>query len=484
MYRTVASSAMEDYPYRTTRLIRVQIMPSHNGDNSVCPKKENDSCPAGQFHAPCDPPDDNKYQCRPCTDSTFQPNENWKNDRCRLKRRCNKPHMKYADMGDTKRDASCMCDDGYHFPNEDQRACVPNVECQKGTAPGLYGDCEPCLSKGMFSDTIGRAKKCKPITNCEKQNRCTLVPSNGEQDNVCGPEVKNLSTCEELHPPSRSSTDILQYAIIGGIIFILLLVVTLLLFFICRRKSLRRHNNLRALTESEMEQLRQRVIKESEKEQVFCRKVLTTSFSFIEERIDRQIWTLAQELFRTHPKPGHFEHIVEKYKDSQAKYTVNGYLQDWKQWKGDNKDTVAELFRGLRQVKRDDIANEICMCLRSDVNYNVDGDFQTGYQRQSLKDDCVYIFFPCFYQANEKSPPVPMGGVVVVENDNGEAGTKLLAIATDDLEDGADDGAGDKPPGTFYSPQLSPSAPTLEDSTVYPEVKFSRQWSQPVQATS
>ncbi|KAH9515584.1 hypothetical protein Btru_011485 [Bulinus truncatus] len=398
---------------------------------------------------------------------------------------CNKTHMKYAFVGSSVQDARCSCDDGYHFPNEDERACVPNTECPKGTSPGTYGSCEPCLAKNMYSDTVGKIKKCKPLTNCEKQNRCVIVPSNGEYDNECGPIVKDLGTCEELNPPSTSSTDIVHYAVIGSIAFTFLLVVALLLFFFCRRKSIRRHNNQRALTEAEMDQLRQKVIKESEKEQIFGKKVLTTSFSFIEERIDRQIWTLAQELFRSHPKPGHFEHIVDKYKDSQAKYTVNGYLQEWKQWKGDNNDAVGELFRCLRQVKRDDIANEICMCLRKDVDYNTDGDFHTGYNyRQSLKDECVYIFFPCIYQANEKSPPMQMGGVVVVENDSGEAGTKLLAIATDDLEDGADDGAGDKPPGTFYSPQLSPSAPTLEDSTVYPEVKFNRQWSQPVQATS
>lgn len=47
--------------------------------------------------------------------------------------------MRYADYGSTVRDAVCACMEGYHFPNEDQRACVPNKLCPKGTAPGIYG---------------------------------------------------------------------------------------------------------------------------------------------------------------------------------------------------------------------------------------------------------------------------------------------------------------------------------------------------------
>lgn len=117
-------------------------------------------------------------------------------------------------------------------------------------------------------------------------------------------------------------------------------------------------------------------------------------------------------------------------------------------------------------------------------------DYQHGYHKQTLTDECVYIFFPCCYHKNEKSPSTPLGSVVVVENDGGEAGTKLLAIATDDIEDVGDEGTGGvrPPPGTFYRSHPSPSAPALDDTnTAFPpleNVKFSRQWSQPVQATS
>ncbi|CAG5117995.1 unnamed protein product, partial [Candidula unifasciata] len=105
-------------------------------------------------------------------------------------RSCNKHMMRYADHGSTVRDAVCACVEGFHFPNEDQRACVPNKECPKGTVPGIYGTCEPCLPKGGYSDIAGKIKECKPLTICEEQNRCTIKKSNGEMDNECGDIVK------------------------------------------------------------------------------------------------------------------------------------------------------------------------------------------------------------------------------------------------------------------------------------------------------
>lgn len=108
----------------------------------------------------------------------------------------------------------------------------------------------------------------------------------------------------------------------------------------------------------------------------------------------------------------------------------------------------------------------------------------------SMKDECVYIFLPCFYRNKEKQSP-SAAGAVVVESDVGEAGTKLLAIATDDLdqEDNPDNIAGGtQPPGTFYRAHPLPSAPILEDANnifaSMDNVKFSGQFSQPVQATS
>ena len=42
--------------------------------------------------------------------------------------------------------------------------------------------------------------------------------------------------------------------------------------------------------------------------------VLSKTMFGVEERIERQIWTLAQELYRFHPVHGKYEQIVEKYK--------------------------------------------------------------------------------------------------------------------------------------------------------------------------
>ena len=47
--------------------------------------------------------------------------------------------------------------------------------------------------------------------------------------------------------------------------------------------------------------------------------VIAASFREIEDRIDKQTWRLAQELFREHMQPAMYEVIVEKYKGQCAK---------------------------------------------------------------------------------------------------------------------------------------------------------------------
>ncbi|GFS07134.1 tumor necrosis factor receptor superfamily member 11B-like [Elysia marginata] len=265
------------------------------------------------------------YYCKQCGRDSFQPNENWWGDNCRYRKRCDRQNMRYADIGSTIRDAVCACMQGYHFLGEDQRFCIPNEDCPKGKEPGIYGQCEDCLPKHMYSDTVGATKKCKPLTNCEKQHRCTASPSDGTMDNVCGPVVKDLETCEALRPHSSSSFTV--YAIAGGVAggVTLLLLLLLLLFFLKRRSTLRRERwgmkshdkekgRGRGLNDNDKEELRLALLKESDRDPALCKKVLQTTRSFVEERIERQIWHLAQELFRVHPKQGQFERIVKKYK--------------------------------------------------------------------------------------------------------------------------------------------------------------------------
>lgn len=54
--------------------------------------------------------------------------------------------MKYKVYGDKTRDAECECEPGYHFENEDQRACVPNKLCGKGYGQGNFGKENTCSS--------------------------------------------------------------------------------------------------------------------------------------------------------------------------------------------------------------------------------------------------------------------------------------------------------------------------------------------------
>jgi len=49
--------------------------------------------------------------------------------------------MRYKFYGDKTLDAICECEIGYHFENEDQRACEPNKECGKGHGQGEFGKC-------------------------------------------------------------------------------------------------------------------------------------------------------------------------------------------------------------------------------------------------------------------------------------------------------------------------------------------------------
>lgn len=55
---------------------------------------------------------------------------------------------------------------------------------------------------------------------------------------------------------------------------------------------------------------------------LFCVSVIAASFREIEDRIDRQIWKLPQELFREHMQPAMYEVIVEKYKGRNLHHIV------------------------------------------------------------------------------------------------------------------------------------------------------------------
>ena len=52
------------------------------------------------------------------------------------------------------------------------------------------------------------------------------------------------------------------------------------------------------------------------------------------------------------------------YSGQSAKYAINGYMNDWRSWKGDTSEAVEELVKALNFVKREDIVYKIANKLR------------------------------------------------------------------------------------------------------------------------
>ncbi|ESO99534.1 hypothetical protein LOTGIDRAFT_231120 [Lottia gigantea] len=423
------------------------------------------------------------YECKQCGDSSFQPNSNRLGDKCRLRKSCSGPYQDFADYGSTVADAHCKCTDGYHFENEDQRACVPNRVCGKGYGQGTYGVCEFCLTKQMYSDTEGRVQRCKPLTNCEKNNRCVVKKSNGTFDNVCGPVVKDTNDCSSVVKGPEDSGVSGSLALILGAsfaVFVIIAIVVVLILCLLRRRKQRRRGQ-KPLTSEHLEMLKARLLEQCEKDDALCKKTISTSFRVIEDRIDRQIWTLPQELFRSHYQPGRYEILVEKYKESQEKYAVNGYLREWREWKGCNQESVTELFHCLGQCKRDDIIYEICNKLRDDIDITfdeeagIDANNPSNRAKNSFMSDIVDIFFPCLKSPSKDTKNRKAEG--------GETTDKLLEMKSCTPPD-----VDVKSAGNLYRERAHPSAPVFSDdsnSVVDPQLQgYDRQFSCPVQCTT
>ena len=47
-----------------------------------------------------------------------------------------------------------------------------------------------------------------------------------------------------------------------------------------------------------------------------------------------------------------------------AKYAINGYMNDWRNWKGDTWEAVDELIKNLNIVKREDIVYRVVNILQ------------------------------------------------------------------------------------------------------------------------
>jgi len=236
-----------------------------------CGKTKESSCPAGYMLRRCENTGD-KYRCEVCAEGFYQPNENWNLDKCRIKSTCDKRHMFKKDEGSTTRNSECGCMPGYHFPSkEDPYKCRENSVCEKGYAPGEFGGCESCLDKGMYSDTRDNKSLCKPLKNCEKQGRCIKTHSDGTKNNICGPKVSDLKTCKEIEGQGVNTSMLMIAIPVVALIIGILLLFVLTVFFI-RRKKYKSHYCNQKLTSEQSEELKQKIIKTSDKDPAFCKK--------------------------------------------------------------------------------------------------------------------------------------------------------------------------------------------------------------------
>ncbi|XP_052286324.1 uncharacterized protein LOC127882005 isoform X3 [Dreissena polymorpha] len=469
-----------------------------------------DFCPKGHEMEVCDLNGEQGRYCKQCGDLTFQPNQNRMGDQCRLRRTCNKYQMKYKQIGDKTKNAECECELGYHFENEDQRACVPNKECGKGFGQGVYedgrltGTCDNCFEKNMWSDTTSTMDRCKPLRNCEKEGKCTVIKSNGTFDNKCGPPVHDVTDCDSFvhttgEPSASTSASTVIGLAVGGAVICLLLVF-IIIIVVCRRRKEAKRRLIRA---AELEDLLPEIIQRSKKDEVFSKKALDLLQKEVEDRINNQIWALAQELFRNHMEPAKAEVVILKYQDQQHKFAINGYMQDWRTWRGNQGDAVQELVTCLQsdKVKRQDIVLEVVNKLREDFPEVVESyDAEPATKSNPGKRFCA-VLFPCLcgekvaYIRDDEFKDTNQG---LLANEKKDSLTLPLKEPRDvdgrDDTKGGGEGGGVVTPssaGAVYRKATTPSAPAMDEGNgVYPEVKlkgqhfYDRSDSAPVQASS
>ncbi|XP_021369911.1 uncharacterized protein LOC110460945 isoform X8 [Mizuhopecten yessoensis] len=460
-----------------------------------------DNCPQGHEMAPC-PEEAGSFKCKQCSDATFQPDRNVWGDKCRLRKVCNsRPNMTYKDYGSTIRDADCKCRPGYHFENIDQRACVPNKVCDKGYGQGDYGKCEKCIDLNMYSDKKDKIQTCQPLTNCEKDSRCTKTKSNGTFDNVCGgSRVKDVAKCENATAENTNGDDqgfLGTGAVIGLVVGSVVVILFIIFIFICLRRRRQSRNVEDPLTEDQFKKLMERIIEKSDEEEAYCKKVLSASFREIEDRIDRQKWSLAQELFRNHYQPAMYEVIVDKYKDKECKFAVNGYLQDWREYMGETAQSVQFLFRCLKQCRREDIVYEICNKFREvdshctgypEVVIDAEAQLENGVVKKrkpnsKYSNGILSTLFPCSSCGNHRQH----GNANKQENN--ETKDKLLNLESSPSKEenmcGKDVDLQPHDAGAIYRERPSPSAPVIDEAGhVHVVVPFNRAMSFPIQASS
>nr|XP_011416308.2 tumor necrosis factor receptor superfamily member 16 isoform X4 [Crassostrea gigas] len=471
---------------------------SNDGSTSSKCSKNTTYCPPGHYYEVCD--QDRGARCVQCDSKSYQPDNNGPLDKCKTRTQCNRRHMQYADVGSTIRDASCRCNPGFHFRKGDNSLCMPNRVCPVGYGQADYGNCEDCHKRNAYSDRADTVQRCLPLKNCEKENRCTKRRSNGTFNNECDVPTKDISNCTDPRstPDSQRSLQsavaapVYAGAAVGAIIFLVLLFF-LVMFLLWKRR--RAQSKEDALSRDQIESLLERIVTRSEGDEPYSRKVIAASFREIEDRIDRQIWKLPQELFRDHMQPAMYEVIVEKYKEKDHKYAINGYLQDWREWKGENSEAIAHLFKCLRLVEREDIVYEICNKFREgypevvmDAEVKLDNGIVKKRSHQITFEEYLKETLCCCSSKRkrytEKGEPAETQDSLLspqeVKAREAEVTDKERLNEPDDVPPLSPSEA-----GAIYRERPSPSAPVIDDvGNVHVIIPMNRAYSFPVQASS
>ncbi|XP_064611269.1 uncharacterized protein LOC135475342 isoform X2 [Liolophura sinensis] len=424
-------------------------------------------CPPGHYMKDCvDAAGENGQLCQQCPEGTFQPDENRYPDKCRLTRLCEQPYMEYKDFGNTIKDAECSCVKTHHFEGDDQRACVPNQICDKGFGQGTYGQCDRCIDKNMYSDRKDNSQRCMPLTDCEKESRCTVRKSNGTFDTECGPFVEDVKTCDSLLGRDQDLLKIILPVIVVCVLLILLFVFCILRYR--RRKRALRHLVDAEIPRETIDTAISKIVEFSKKDDVFCRKASQLCDRRVEMTIGRQNWALAQDLFRHHPKTGKYEVIVQTYKDVPHPEEVKGYLKEWHDWKDNCPEAIAALLRSLRNISREDIVLDICRRVNTDAG-DIGVDIPSRYHNGGDKKAFHFTsLLPCTKRRANNSQ-ISMNGK---NNENLRTVKPLLdeGRANNDDDDNSE--------GNSSGP-LQPSAPIMAGSS-----PLDRQESVPIQASS
>ncbi|KAL4221488.1 hypothetical protein ACF0H5_019745 [Mactra antiquata] len=319
--------------------------------------------------------------------------------------------------------------------------------------------------------------------------------------NIClrTDKVGNVTKCSPnatVQPTSNASTGVILGIVFGSLALLLLILV---ITVCCLRR--RREAKKRQVKMEQLEEMLPEIIKRSRKDEKYCNKVLDALQKEIEDRINNQIWDLPRELFRNHIQPARYEQLVEKYRDKQHKFAINGYMQDWRGWKGESPNAVEELVNCLKHdnVKRMDIVLEVVNKMREDFPEVVEGyDTSNRRSKHGSSNICSLMCPGCCgddandsYECKEET-----SSKLLAEQPNNEKDTTIVPPKSSDINPHdpppPNDGGAMTPQdvGAIYRTAPTPSAPVLDGDEIYPHVEmkgqhfYDRSDSTPIQASN